>query len=272
MVYDAFVDSREVPIAYAEERTFALRLADLADAISLRAYEGTFGVRLKPDGSPVTDADVAIEAGIRESLARSYPADRVLGEEGGSGGPDSSPRTWVIDPIDGTKNFTAGIPIWGTLIALVENGESVVGVASAPALRERYIGVRGEGASLNGKPIHVSREGSLAGATLSSSGLYAFLGTPWERAYIDLVRRVARNRSFGDFWGHMLVARGSVEAMVEARLRIWDWAALEVIVEEAGGRMTRIDGSAVDDGGSVLSTNGALHAELVTRLAPAGSS
>ena len=133
MVYDAFVHSREAPISYAAERAFALRLADLADAISLRAYEGTFGVRLKPDGSPVTDADVAIEAGIRESLARSYPSDRVLGEEGGSGGPDSSPRTWVIDPIDGTKNFTAGIPIWGTLIALVENGEPVVGVASAPA-------------------------------------------------------------------------------------------------------------------------------------------
>jgi histidinol-phosphatase len=136
------------------------------------------------------------------------------------------------------------------LIALVENGEPVVGIASAPALGERYQAVRGEGATLNGKPIHVSREGSLVGATLCSSGLYAFLGTPWERAYIELARRVARNRSFGDFWGHMLVARGSVEAMVESRLRIWDWAALKVIVEEAGGRMTQIDGSEVGDGGA----------------------
>ena len=190
----------------------------------------------------------------------------MLGEEGGLSGGSSSRRTWIIDPIDGTKNFTHGIQIWGTLIALAVDGEPVVGIASAPALGERYHAARGTGAALNGKPIRVSRESELSRATLCSTGLYTFRGTRWEAPYIDLVREVARNRSFGDFWGHMLVARGSVDAMVEPALRTWDWAALKVIVEEAGGLVTQIDGRLPDDRSSVLSTNGVLHEQLIACL------
>ena len=261
--------SEEAPIPYEAELGLAHELADLADDISMRLFRGTFEVRLKPDQSPVTEADESIEAALRERLSRVFPADAVLGEEGGPGGAASSSRTWIIDPIDGTKNFTHGIQIWGTLIALAVNGVPVVGVASAPALGERYHAARGGGAAMNGKTIRVSRESDLSRATLCSSGLYTFQrsGGHWERPYGELVREVARNRSFGDFWGHMLVARGSVEAMAEPALRIWDWAALQVIVEEAGGRVTQLDGSTPADGGAVLSTNGHLHDELLARFA-----
>ena len=173
----------------------------------------------------------------------------------------------MIDPIDGTKNFAARIQVWATLIALVVDGEPVLGLASAPALGERYAAVLGGGATLNGRPIHVSTVAALPDALLSSTSINAFAGTPWEGPFIELTADVYRTRGFGDFWGHVLVARGSADAMVEVALRTWDWAAVKVIVEEAGGRVTQIDGSPVVDGSSVLATNGALHDELIARFA-----
>jgi histidinol-phosphatase len=225
-----------------------------------------FEVRTKPDRSPVTEADLAIEARLRERLAERFPDDAVLGEEGGLQGPSGAPRTWVLDPIDGTKNFAARIQVWATLIALLVDGEPVLGLASAPGIGERYAAARGEGATLNGRGIHVSGVAELSASTVCTNGLHAFVDTSFERPFIDLARRVARTRGFGDFWGHMLVARGSAEIMVEPELRVWDWAALHVIVEEAGGRISAFDGGPLVDHGSVLTTNGLLHDELVAQL------
>lgn len=261
---------REPAKGYAAELAYAYSLADIADGISTRIFGRPHEVHLKADRTPVTEADTAIEAALRERLSRDFPEDAVLGEEEGAGGPVAARRTWVIDPIDGTKNFNRGVQIWGTLIALLEDGHPVLGVASAPALGERYGAMRGGGAAFNGKAIRVSEVASFGEATLCSTGVYTFFGTPWEGAYATLAREAQRTRGFGDFWAHMLVARGSVDVMVEPKLRIWDWAALQVIVEEAGGRMTQIDGSPLSDRGSVLSTNGALHDEMVASLGDRG--
>ncbi len=252
---------------FDEELAFANELADRAGRIGIEVFGGDFEVRRKADLTPVTEADLRIEAMVRERLAERFPADAVLGEEQGLQGPAGAARTWIVDPIDGTKNFAAGIQIWGTLIALTVDGEAVLGVAGAPGLGERYEAVRRGGARLNGEPIRVSGVAELSEALLCSTGVHPFVRGPWERAYLALADQVYRTRGFGDFWGHMLVARGSADAMVEERLRVWDWAAVKVIVEEAGGTMTQIDGSPVADGGSVLTSNGALHAALVDRFA-----
>jgi histidinol-phosphatase len=244
----------------------ALELADLAADVAMEVYGREFEVRRKPDLSPVTEADVRVEQLIRDELRGRCPGDAVLGEEGGLQGSAERGRMWVIDPIDGTKNFAAGIQVWATLIALTVDGEAVVGVASAPALGERYDAVAGGGARLNGEPISVSKVSDLADALLCSTGTHALVDTPWERPYLELSRRVYRARGFGDFWGHALVARGSADAMIEPALRTWDWAAMKVIVEEAGGRVTTFEGAPLTDGGSVLTTNGALHDELIRRL------
>lgn len=217
--------------------------------------------------TPVTEADVRIEARLRELIAERFPEDAVLGEEDGLQGPPEAARVWVIDPIDGTKNFAARIQVWATLIALMVDDQPVLGVASAPALGERYAAARGTGAILNGTPIHVSDVGDLGEAMLCTGNARPFAGSPWEGPFRELSAEVYRTRGFGDFWGHTLVARGSADAMVEVALRTWDWAAIAVIVGEAGGRVTQIDGSAPADGASILTTNGVLHDMLVRRFA-----
>jgi histidinol-phosphatase len=249
---------------YEAETAVAAELADRADVISTSYFQGSFRVERKGDGTPVTEADLAVEEALRAVLAKRFPRDAVLGEEHGLDG--TGGRTWVLDPIDGTKNFAAGIQIWGTLIALIDNGTPVVGVASAPALGERYAAAREEGATLNGAPIRVSEEKGLSRAMLVWGSL-DWMNQPTGGAFRALAREAGRTRAFGDFWSHMLVARGAAAAMMEEELRIWDWAAVQVIVEEAGGRVTQFDGSPPADGGSVLSTNGFLHDELVARLA-----
>jgi histidinol-phosphatase len=249
---------------YEEELAFAGELAGRADTISTSYFRGSFRVRRKDDGTPVTEADLAVEEALRKALAERFPHDAVLGEEHGMDG--AGERTWVLDPIDGTKNFAAGIQIWGTLIALVEDGRPVVGVASAPALGERYAAARGRGATLNAESIRVSNEKDLSQALLVWGSL-DWVGTAEQDAFGALAHQAGRTRAFGDFWSHMLVARGAAAAMMEKELRIWDWAAIQVVVEEAGGRVTQLDGSSLADGGSVLSTNGVLHDELVARLA-----
>jgi len=250
---------------FEDELAFAGELADEAGRIALSYFGGELAVKLKADRTPVTEADVRIEAMIRERVRERFPGDAVLGEEGGlEGGGD---RRWIVDPIDGTKNFADGVQIWANLIALAIDGEPVMGVVNAPALGERYEAVRGGGgARLNGRPIEVSRADRVSRAFVvySSAGLWLDAERP--EPLRDLLREARRNRGFGDFWGHMLVARGSADVMLEPELLTWDFAALKVVVEEAGGKVSMFDGKPLEHGGSMLTTNGVLHDELVARL------
>lgn len=250
------------------ELDLALALADLADSITLPRFRSLdLKVDTKPDLSPVTEADRAVERAIRERLAEARPAHGVLGEEYGAGDADrgggggagegagaGAGVRWIIDPIDGTRNYLRGVPVWGTLIALEADGEVVVGVASAPALGRRWWAARGEGAFADGRLIRVSQVESLADAVVSDAGCDPRLRDCWH------------HRSFGDFWQHMLVAEGAVEVAVDPQVSLWDLAAVQVIVEEAGGRFTDLAGRRRPDGGSGLSTNGLLHDEVLRRL------
>ncbi len=253
---------------FEEELAFALDLADEAAGIAMGLFGGSFEVRLKPDESPVTEADLRIEETIRRRVRERFPDDGLLGEEGGQEGGGS--RRWIVDPIDGTKNFADGVQIWATLIALAVQDRPVLGVVSAPALRERYAAVSGGGATLNGAPIRVSSADRVGRAFVVFGGLADWTEGPSAEPVQRLAREARRTRGFGEFWGHMLVARGSADVMLEASLATWDFAATRVVLEEAGGRMTRFDGGPVEHGGSVLSTNGILHDEIVARLRPNG--
>jgi histidinol-phosphatase len=216
----------------------ALSLADLADAVSLPRFRAAdLRVETKPDLTPVTDADRAVERALRERLARERPHETILGEE--EGGADA-PVRWVLDPIDGTKNFARGVPVWATLIALERDGGAVCGVASAPALGRRWWAARGEGAYRDGERIRVSRVAELGDATVSCS--YGF-----DLAALEQHARHARG--FGDFWQHMLVAEGAVDLAVDADLARWDVAAVEAIVGEAGGRVERWNDRTVSSNG-----------------------
>lgn len=249
---------------FEAELAFANELADEAGRIALSFFRGSFDVRTKVDHTPVTEADLAIERRIRQAVHERFPDDGVLGEEGGSEG--GTVRRWIVDPIDGTRNFADGIQIWATLIALEVDGVTVVGVVNAAALGERYEAVRGGGARMNGEAIVVSRADRLSRAAVLHSGLADWIDGEYGSALLDLVRQARRDRDFGDFWSHLLVARGSADVAFEPSLATWDWAALQVIVEEAGGRLTGFDGSPLEHGGSVLTTNGFLHEELLARL------
>lgn len=249
---------------YEDELTFANELADRAGEIGLAYFGGTFEVRMKPDRSPVTEADVAIEEALRTAIRDRFPDDGVLGEEGGSEG--SGHRRWIVDPIDGTKNFADGVQIWSNLIALAVDDEPVVGVVNFPALGERYEASTGGGARLNGTAIRVSRADRISRSFVVFAGMEDWLEGRYGPGVQGLAREARRNRGFGDAWGHCLVARGSADVMVELELATWDWAALQVIVQEAGGKMSQFDGSPLQHGGTVLATNGVLHEEIVARL------
>jgi histidinol-phosphatase len=250
------------------ELAFAQSLADDAAEIALSYFGTDLEVRTKQDQTPVTEADTRVETMIRRRLTERFPGDAVHGEEEGLHG--SGPRTWVIDPIDGTKNFTAGIQIWATLIALLVDGDPVLGVVGAPALGERYAAARGGGATLNGRPIRVSDTGAIEDALVLSDGDRSFLGTPNDRWFVDLMISAKRTRGFGDFWAHMLVARGAADIELAPELRLWDYAALVPILTEARGRMTAFDGGPLHDTGSVLTTNGRLHEAVLDRVRAAG--
>jgi histidinol-phosphatase len=252
---------------FEDEMVFAIELSDHAAQTAMGLFRREeLEIRTKADQTLVTEADTSIERAIRERIANVFPDDRVLGEEEG-GSYDPSGRVWVIDPIDGTANFARGVPIWATLIALQVDGESVLGVASAPALEERYAARRGDGATMNDHRIHVSAISGLAEAHLLYGELKDLLAGPYAAPLESMIRASWRDRGFGDFWAHVLVARGAAEIMFDPALSIWDYAALTVIVEEAGGRMTTFDGEPVRHGGSVLTTNGALHHEVLGTLA-----
>ena len=232
----------------------ALSFADAADAISLGRFRASdLLVETKPDRTPVTEADRAVEESIRERLAVERPDDGMLGEEFGVTG--SGSRRWIVDPIDGTRNYSRGIPIWATLIALDVDGAIQLGVVSAPALGRRWWAERGAGAFVNGDPIHVSRVAEVEDAVLCFS---------LERQLPAIAHRCWHPRAYGDFWAHMLVAEGSVDGAIDAiGVKVWDLAALQPIVEEAGGRFSDQDGTARVEGLSAISSNGLLHEALL---------
>ena len=247
---------------FEQELAFAHELADRAGEISMSYFLGEFEVRHKPDLSPVTQADLEVETALREMIDARFPDDAVIGEEHGAGAGD---RIWIIDPIDGTKNFADGVPIWATLLALQIEGRSVLGMASAPALHERYEAVQGGGARWNGRDLRASRR-ALSDSFMVFSSVDDWVGTPREPAFHSLLSEARRSRGFGDFWGHMLVARGAADFMLEPALRVWDWASVTVIVEEAGGRVTTFDGDPPSDGSSVLTANPVVHEEVLRSL------
>jgi histidinol-phosphatase len=247
--------------------SFALRLADLADAVTVERFRADdLVVETKPDLSPVTEADRAVERLLRKRIGEERPGHGVVGEEFGADQPGSA--RWILDPIDGTKNYLRGVPVWATLIALEREGRVEVGVVSAPALHRRWWAARGEGAFVNGRRMRVSQVADLADAVLSYASL-----TSWERhglgeQFLTLARSCWRTRGFGDFWSHMLVAEGAADLSVEPEVELWDLAAPQVIVEEAGGRFTDLGGTPTPAGGSVVSSNGLLHDRVVTTLRP----
>jgi histidinol-phosphatase len=242
----------------------ALELADVADAVALPHFRASdLAVETKSDDTPVTQADRGTEAAMRRALAVARPDHAVLGEEEGLIGPPDATHRWVLDPIDGTANYVRGVPIWATLIGLMEGDDVVAGVVSAPALGRRWWAARGEGAFADGSPIHVSDVDTLPATHLAHAGVGTFFEFGHGDALVDLTRRVWRSRGIGDFWMHCLVAEGAFDVAVEPVVSLWDLAAITVIVEEAGGRFSDLDGSPGPNGGSALSSNGRLHDEVL---------
>jgi histidinol-phosphatase len=236
----------------------ALQLADAADAISLPHFRSGLTIETKPDLTPVTEADRAVEVELRRILAEQRPQDAALGEEHGVAGTGS--RRWILDPIDGTRNYARGIPVWATLIALEDGGVVQVGVASAPALGRRWWAERGAGAFADDEPISVSSIATVDEAVLSFA---------LEQPIPELARRAWHVRGIGDFWAHMLVAEGAVDGAVDSiGVSEWDLAAVQVIVEEAGGRFSDFAGDARIDTGTAIASNGLLHEELLAAVAP----
>jgi len=247
---------------YQADLVLALRLADAADAVSLPRFRATdLQVETKPDMTPVSEADRAAEQAIRKILQQERPDDGIVGEEFGSSGEGA--RRWILDPIDGTKNYVRGIPVWGTLIALEQDGDIVVGVVSAPAIGHRWWAARGQGAFRNGDPTRVSSVAALSDAQLSYNAQTTCEEAGLGPQALALARACWCTRGYGDFWSHCLVAEGAVDVAVEPIAAVWDLAPLKVIVEEAGGRFTDITGADRIDGGNALASNGLLHEEAL---------
>lgn len=248
----------------ADDLALALRLADHADAVTVDRFRALdLHVETKPDLTPVTDADRSVENDLRRALAGERGDDSVLGEEFG-GTAVFSGRQWVIDPIDGTKNFVRGVPIWATLISLLNDGVPVVGVVSAPALHRRWWAADGLGAfvTVSGESprrLSVSKVAELDSASLSFSSLSGWAKRGLRDRFIDLTDAVWRVRGFGDFFSYCLLAEGAVDIAAEPEVSLWDLAAIDILVREAGGTFTNLDGAAGPHGGSVVASNGLLH-------------
>jgi histidinol-phosphatase len=255
---------------YTEDLRLAHMIADAVDAQTMRHFNRMdFTVETKPDLTPVTVADREAEELIRAQLARARGRDAVYGEEYGETG--SGPRRWVIDPIDGTKNFIRGVPVWATLIALTEHGEPVVGLVSSPALGRRWWAAQGGGAytgkSLSAaKQLKVSQVSTLADASFSYSSLDGWRDIDRIDQFLSLTSNVWRTRAYGDFWSYCMVAEGSVDIAAEPELELYDMAALVPIVTEAGGQFTSLDGDPGCTGPNALATNGRLHSEALQAL------
>lgn len=256
----------------AQAHQLALALADVADEISLSRFGGAVHAQTKPDGSPVTEVDRMVESALRRRIEAVFPDHAFMGEETG-GAIDPLRPTWVVDPIDATKNFMRGVPIFAALIGVVWQGSAVVGVASAPALGERWDACAGGGARRNGEAVRVSAISALGDASVLHGALEWYRDPPLWAALEHLADHAWSTRGLGDFWMHLLVAGGMAEAAFETGLKPWDVAALECLVIEAGGSLTAFDGgsaleAAVSGAGDALTSNGLLHAELSTLLTP----
>jgi histidinol-phosphatase len=262
----------DAPKNYTDDLRLAHIMADSVDSQTMARFKAQdLKVDTKPDLTPVTDADRGAEELIRGNLARARPRDAVLGEEFGEQG--HGPRRWVVDPIDGTKNFVRGVPVWATLIALIDDGVPVVGVVSAPALNRRWWAAKGTGA-YTGKSlaaatrIHVSNVSRIEDASLSYSSLEGWRERGNIRDFLELTSTVWRTRAYGDFWSYMMVAEGAVDIACEPELELYDMAALVPIVTEAGGRFTSLEGEDGPFGGNALATNGLLHPDALQALNP----
>jgi histidinol-phosphatase len=255
---------------YDDDLRLAHSIADQVDSHTMSRFKAVdLHVETKPDHTPVSDADREAERMIRSTLERARTRDAILGEEFGATG--SSPRRWVLDPIDGTKNFVRGVPVWATLIGLIDEDEVVAGLVSAPALGRRWWAAKGSGA-WSGKSLSAATRLQVSGVSqLADASLaYSSLGG-WERrgrldAMLDLQRRVWRTRGFGDFWSYVLVAEGAVDVAGEPELELYDMAALVPIVTEAGGRFTGLDGAPGPFSGNALASNGLLHDDALEYL------
>ncbi len=256
--------------ANRKDLALALHLADLADGITTARFRADdLVVETKPDLTPVTEADRAAEVLLRKHIAAERPRHLVVGEELGADGPAGpGSARWIIDPIDGTKNYVRGIPVFATLIALERDGALALGVVSAPALGRRWWAARGQGAFADGVPIHVSRVARVADAQLGHASFSSWEAAGLGERFLELERRCWRGRGFGDFWMHMLVAEGAMDVAAEPEVSLWDVAPVQVILEEAGGRFTSLEGAARPDGGSAVSSNGLLHDEVLAILEP----
>jgi histidinol-phosphatase len=263
--------------ALAADLDLARRIADAADAVTLGRFRASdLTIERKPDRTPVTDADVACEDEVRRLLAAERPDDAVLGEERGGGvGEDGTARLWIVDPIDGTKNYSRGVPVFATLLALVSGGEPTVGVVSAPALGRRWWAARGLGAftsdvarGIDAAPLGVSAVSDLADAYVSTTDLEYWRSIGAQDRWLALTRETWESRAFGDFFHHVLVAEGLLDAAVEPGASAWDLAAPAVVVREAGGRLTDFAGVDRIDGGEALSTNGRLHDAVLGIVGP----
>lgn len=257
-------------VSFDDDLRLAHVLADAADDIAMKHFRALdLVVETKPDLTPVTEADRTVEETLRSVLSRARPRDAVVGEEYGKSG--NSNRVWVIDPIDGTKNYVRGVPVWATLIALLEGDRPVVGLISAPALHRRWWASKG-GGTWSGRSLskatrcQVSKVSELSDASFSYSSL-----TGWEEqgrleSFLGLTRSVWRTRAYGDFWSHVMVAEGTVDIAAEPELSLWDAAPLPIILEEAGGRATDLRGEGFVDGGPLVCSNGVLHDQALTWL------
>jgi histidinol-phosphatase len=238
---------------------FAHHLADTADEITTARFRALdLRVETKPDLSPVSEADRAAEEAIRSEVASSGRGEGVLGEEFGDDGGDAK---WIVDPIDGTTNYVRGVPVWATLLALVRDGEVVLSLVSAPELRRRWWAVRGGGAFVDGAPCRVSSVSRLEDAAVSTTSARR-MPDGWR----EIVQRAWSNRGLGDFWQHCLVAEGALEVACDSVMMLWDYAPVQLVVEEAGGRCTTYAGADPAVGESYVSTNGLLHDEVVSLL------
>ncbi|MER7764077.1 histidinol-phosphatase [Streptomyces sp. NPDC097619] len=260
---------------YDDDLRLALELADAADAVTTARFRALdLKVETKPDMTPVSEADRAAEEVIRAGIERDRPRDAILGEEYGLKG--DGPRRWVVDPIDGTKNYVRGVPVWATLVSLMAEGPDgefrpVVGVVSAPALGRRWWASEGGGAFSGGSlaeaaPIGVSGVADLSDASFAYSSL-----SGWEEqgrlpGFLELTRACWRTRGYGDFWPYMMVAEGSLDLCAEPELNLWDMAAIEIVVREAGGRFTSVEGVDGVHGGNAAASNGLLHDRMLGYL------
>lgn len=265
--------------SWTDDLRLAHLLADNADSLSMDRFKAQdLRVSAKPDRSAVTDADVTIEESLRRTLQRARPRDVIVGEEGGTTGEATADgaRRWVIDPVDGTSNFVRGVPVWATLIGLMDGDECVVGVVSAPALGRRWWGSVGGGAYTGrsiayASPIAVSQVSDVADASMSYSSMGGWVDAGLGQNFVDLMRSCWRTRAYGDFWSYMLLAEGAVDIACEPELALHDMAALVPIVTEAGGIFTNIDGRPGPFGPGALATNGPLHDGVLVALAAEGA-